>query len=107
MSSALTVATALMRWLLPPGLLQSTMDGMSPVPGPGGVGAFLRARRAQLSPRDAGLPETGTLRKVAGLRREEVAQPGTPSHDALRILASRASADTERPDPAQQKDPNR
>jgi hypothetical protein len=67
----------------------------------------------------------------AGLRREEVAQlaaisvdyytllaqgrvhavltaePGTPSHDALRILASWASADTERPDPAQQKDPNR
>jgi transcriptional regulator with XRE-family HTH domain len=37
------------------------------------VGEFLRARRAQLTPRDVGLPETGTRRKVAGLRRTEVA----------------------------------
>ena len=52
----------------------STMDGMSPAPVPGELGAFLKARRAQLSPHDVGLPEPGTRRKVAGLRREEVAQ---------------------------------
>jgi MmyB-like transcription regulator ligand binding domain len=45
------------------------MDGMSSVPVPGELGAFLKARRAQLSPRDFGLPETGTRRKVTGLRR--------------------------------------
>lgn len=38
------------------------------------LGDFLKARRAQLTPRDVGLPETGTRRKVAGLRRTEVAQ---------------------------------
>ncbi|MGB8406202.1 MAG: helix-turn-helix domain-containing protein [Mycobacterium sp.] len=38
------------------------------------VGEFLRARRAQLTPRDVGLPETDSRRKVAGLRRTEVAQ---------------------------------
>ena len=57
------------------------MDGMSPVPVPGELGAFLKARRAQLSPRDAGLPETGTRRKVTGLRREEVAQLAAISVD--------------------------
>ena len=36
------------------------------------LGAFLVARRARLTPEDAGLPSTGT-RRVAGLRREEVA----------------------------------
>lgn len=35
--------------------------------------AFLRTRRARLTPTDVGLPE-GTRRRVAGLRREEVAQ---------------------------------
>jgi len=35
--------------------------------------AFLRSRRARLRPSDVGLPE-GTRRRVAGLRREEVAQ---------------------------------
>jgi transcriptional regulator with XRE-family HTH domain len=34
---------------------------------------FLRARRARLSPREAGLPETGR-RRTPGLRRQEVAQ---------------------------------
>ncbi|MFE4453274.1 helix-turn-helix domain-containing protein [Streptomyces sp. NPDC056796] len=37
------------------------------------LGAFLRSRRAQLTPRECGLPETGSARRVAGLRREEVA----------------------------------
>ncbi|WP_326836059.1 helix-turn-helix domain-containing protein [Amycolatopsis rhabdoformis] len=38
------------------------------------LGDFLKARRAQLTPREVGLPEGGTRRKVAGLRRTEVAQ---------------------------------
>jgi transcriptional regulator with XRE-family HTH domain len=37
------------------------------------LAAFLRARRARLSPRDAGLPEVGR-RRLPGLRRQEVAQ---------------------------------
>lgn len=39
----------------------------------GEFAAFLRSRRARLQPVDVGLPE-GTRRRVAGLRREEVAQ---------------------------------
>ncbi|MGW7752620.1 helix-turn-helix domain-containing protein [Streptomyces violaceusniger] len=38
------------------------------------LGEFLKARRAELSPRAMGLPESGALRRVPGLRREEVAQ---------------------------------
>ncbi|MFI5615258.1 helix-turn-helix transcriptional regulator [Amycolatopsis sp. NPDC051903] len=38
------------------------------------LGEFLRARRAALDPRDAGLPDDGRLRRVPGLRREELAQ---------------------------------
>ena len=40
------------------------------------LAGFLRARRARLSPRQAGLPETGTpgRRRTPGLRRQEVAQ---------------------------------
>ncbi|MGP3961001.1 helix-turn-helix domain-containing protein [Nonomuraea sp. 3N208] len=37
------------------------------------LGEFLKARRAELSPRTVGLPDSGTPRRVAGLRREEVA----------------------------------
>jgi hypothetical protein len=37
------------------------------------LASFLRARRAQVSPRDAGLPELGR-RRTPGLRRQEVAQ---------------------------------
>ncbi|PWI15345.1 transcriptional regulator [Streptomyces sp. Act143] len=40
---------------------------------PRALGAFLKARRAQLDPRDCGLPATDSARRVAGLRREEVA----------------------------------
>jgi transcriptional regulator with XRE-family HTH domain len=39
----------------------------------GELAAFLRARRARLSPRQAGLPEAGR-RRTPGLRRQEVAQ---------------------------------
>ncbi|MFF3331851.1 helix-turn-helix domain-containing protein [Streptomyces sp. NPDC002888] len=37
------------------------------------LGEFLKERRAGLSPRTVGLPETGGPRRVPGLRREEVA----------------------------------
>jgi transcriptional regulator with XRE-family HTH domain len=37
------------------------------------LAAFLRTRRARLTPRDAGLPDTGR-RRTPGLRRQEVAQ---------------------------------
>ncbi|MFI9215074.1 helix-turn-helix transcriptional regulator [Streptomyces werraensis] len=43
------------------------MDRTSP------LGAFLKARRARLSPDDVGLPLFGDRRRVPGLRREEVA----------------------------------
>ncbi|MGC0418152.1 helix-turn-helix domain-containing protein [Embleya sp. AB8] len=49
--------------------------------GPDEVGAFLTACRAQLAPRDVGLPETGSPRRVAGLRRQEVAQLAAISVD--------------------------
>jgi transcriptional regulator with XRE-family HTH domain len=38
------------------------------------LGAFLKARRAELTPEAVGLPDPGTPRRVPGLRREEVAQ---------------------------------
>ena len=50
---------------------------------PDGLGDFLKARRAQLTPHEVGLPEAGTHRKVAGLRREEVAQLAAISVDYL------------------------
>src|SRR5207249_2049844 len=45
------------------------------------LGAFLKARRAELIPRDVGLPDVGTPRRVPGLRREEVAQLAAISTD--------------------------
>jgi transcriptional regulator with XRE-family HTH domain len=45
------------------------------------LGAFLRARRSELSPSDVDLPEGGRQRRVAGLRREEVAQLAAISID--------------------------
>jgi transcriptional regulator with XRE-family HTH domain len=45
------------------------------------LGAFLRARRGDLNPADVGLPDDGTPRRVAGLRREEVARLATISPD--------------------------
>ncbi|MFF5499876.1 helix-turn-helix domain-containing protein [Streptomyces aquilus] len=40
---------------------------------PRALGAFLKARRSQLDPRECGLSATDSARRVAGLRREEVA----------------------------------
>ncbi|MFG3308623.1 helix-turn-helix domain-containing protein [Streptomyces wuyuanensis] len=48
---------------------------------PGELGAFLKARRAELTPATAGLPETGGRRRVSGLRREEVATLAAISTD--------------------------
>jgi transcriptional regulator with XRE-family HTH domain len=45
------------------------------------LGGFLRARRAQIRPHEAGLPETDSRRKVAGLRRDEVARLAAISVD--------------------------
>src|SRR3954451_3356888 len=45
------------------------------------LGSFLRARRTELSPADVDLPEGRTQRRVAGLRREEVAQLAAISID--------------------------
>jgi transcriptional regulator with XRE-family HTH domain len=57
------------------------MDGMTASSQAGDLGVFLKARRAQLAPRDVGLPENEGRRKVAGLRREEVAQLAAISVD--------------------------
>lgn len=45
------------------------------------LGAFLKARRAELSPREAGLSPGAGPRRVVGLRREEVAQLASISTD--------------------------
>ena len=42
--------------------------------GPGELGAFLKACRARVQPEDLGLTSYGGRRRVAGLRREELAQ---------------------------------
>ncbi|MFI9219350.1 helix-turn-helix domain-containing protein [Streptomyces werraensis] len=62
---------------------------------PGELGAFLKARRAALSPATAGLPDSGSRRRVSGLRREEVAhlaQISTASYIRLEQGRSQASA---------------
>ncbi len=46
-----------------------------------GLGSFLRVRRSELTPSDVDLPGGGTPRRVAGLRREEVAQLAAISID--------------------------
>lgn len=45
------------------------------------LGTFLRTRRGELTPRQAGLPEGAGPRRVVGLRREEVAQLTSISTD--------------------------
>ncbi|GHB73923.1 transcriptional regulator [Streptomyces viridiviolaceus] len=45
------------------------------------LGAFLKARRMELSPSAVGLPDTGGRRRVKGLRREEVALLASISTD--------------------------
>jgi len=57
------------------------MDGMASTPEQRELGAFLKACRARLAPGDVGLPEADDFRKVAGLRREEVAQLAAISVD--------------------------
>ncbi|MGW1316573.1 helix-turn-helix domain-containing protein [Streptomyces sp. NPDC002426] len=54
---------------------------MSSTPHLNELGEFLRARRGELSPRAVGLPESTGPRRVAGLRREEVAQLAAISTD--------------------------
>jgi transcriptional regulator with XRE-family HTH domain len=45
------------------------------------LGDFLRARRAEVTPEEVGLPTSGHPRRVTGLRREEVAQLASISVD--------------------------
>lgn len=47
------------------------------------LGTFLRSRRAALDPHQAGLPDDGRLRRVPGLRREELAQLAHVSVDYI------------------------
>ncbi|MFD3619468.1 helix-turn-helix domain-containing protein [Streptomyces sp. NPDC058676] len=57
------------------------------------LGAFLKARRAQLSPGGVGLPHTGEPRRVPGLRREEVARLAAISTDYyIRLEQGRVQA---------------
>jgi transcriptional regulator with XRE-family HTH domain len=55
-----------------------SMTGTNPL---NELGEFLKKRRASLSPRTVGLPESDRPRRVAGLRREEVAQLANISTD--------------------------
>jgi transcriptional regulator with XRE-family HTH domain len=56
------------------------------------LGAFLRASRARVRPEDVGLPDDGRPRRVAGLRREELAQLANVSVDyVVRLEQGRAS----------------
>jgi len=50
------------------------------------LGEFLKARRAQLTPAEVGLPVADSRRRVTGLRREEVAQLASISVDYLSRL---------------------
>ncbi|MET7695924.1 helix-turn-helix transcriptional regulator [Streptomyces sp. NPDC005483] len=59
------------------------------------LGAFLRARRAQLQPQECGLPATDSARRVTGLRREQVAALAAISVDYYtRIEQGRVRAST-------------
>lgn len=59
---------------------------------PAELGAFLRARRAGLDPSALGLPDDGRLRRVPGLRREELAQRAHVSIDYIvRLEQGRSS----------------
>jgi transcriptional regulator with XRE-family HTH domain len=59
---------------------------MEPTGQPKELGDFLKARRAQLNPHDVGLPDPISPRRVAGLRREEVAHLAAISVDYLTRL---------------------
>jgi transcriptional regulator with XRE-family HTH domain len=69
------------------------MFPMSTTDAPGELGAFLKARRAELAPRAVGLPEGESHRRVPGLRREEVATLAAISVDYYtRLEQGRAPA---------------
>ncbi|MFI9311385.1 helix-turn-helix transcriptional regulator [Streptomyces triculaminicus] len=56
------------------------------------LGAFLRTRRSRLRPQDVALPDFGGRRRVAGLRREEIAQLAGVSVDYyIRMEQGRAA----------------
>lgn len=57
------------------------MDDHGVPSGGNDLGGFLRARRAAMDPRQAGLPDNGRLRRVPGLRREELSQLANVSVD--------------------------
>ena len=57
------------------------MDDSGRPSGGNHLGGFLRTRRAGLHPRQAGLGDDGRLRRVPGLRREELAQLANVSVD--------------------------
>jgi hypothetical protein len=62
---------------------------------PNALSDFLKARRAQLSPGEFGLPDSDSRRKVAELRREEVALLAAISVDYLtRLEQGRVQAST-------------
>lgn len=61
------------------------------------LGEFLRARRAAVDPRQVGLPDDGRLRRVAGLRREELAQLAHVSVDYVVRLEQGRSRRVSRP----------
>lgn len=66
------------------------MDGMDRA---AEISAFLRSRRARLSPPELGLPFDGRVRRVPGLRREEVARAANMSADYyMRIEQGRSGA---------------
>jgi transcriptional regulator with XRE-family HTH domain len=61
------------------------------------LGEFLRARRAALDPQRVGIPDDGRLRRVAGLRREELAQLAHVSVDYVVRLEQGRSRRASRP----------
>lgn len=64
-------------------------------PGLDELGAFLKARRAELTPDGVGLPDSGEPRRVPGLRREEVARLAAISTDYyIRLEQGRVQAST-------------
>lgn len=63
------------------GVRRCETGAMSPDPHLNELGEFLKARRAELTPRTVGLPDPPRPRRVVGLRREEVAQLAAISTD--------------------------
>jgi transcriptional regulator with XRE-family HTH domain len=59
------------------------MDDPAAPSGGNDLGDFLRARRAALDLRRAGLPDDGRLRRVPGLRREELSRLANVSVDYI------------------------